>query len=110
MGRSEVDSVRWLLLAIGWLCTLGGAALMVLYHFPHLQLTSTYAAMGVPLIPYGVLAWTLATVLFAFAARRLIKAVAVLTLACLVVQVFWARPYWPLAPAAPAGESLECSP
>ena len=67
---SEVDSVRWLLLAIGWLCTLGGAALMVLYHFPHLQLTSTYAAMGVPLIPYGVLAWTLATVLFAFAGRR----------------------------------------
>ena len=98
--------MRRLLLAIGWLCTLGGAALMVLYYFTDVQLTNTYTALAVPLIPYGVLAWTLATVIFAFAGQRGIKAVAVLTLACLVVQVFWARPYWPLAPAAPAGESL----
>lgn len=68
---------------------------MLLYAVPQLQLRHRVAAMVASFIPYGMLAWLAATLLFALAGRRWLKLIALATAACLLVQVIWAKPYWP---------------
>ena len=107
--RSEsrvVRVVRRLLLAVGWSFALGGAALMLLNAFPELQLTNEPTALAASFIPYGIPAWAAATLLFALAARRRLKLLAVLTVACLIVQIAWARTYWPRTAPVSSDDSL----
>ena len=98
--------MRILLLALGWSFALGGAALMLLNAFPELQLTNEPTALAASFIPYGIPAWAAATLLFALAARRRMKLLAVLTVACLIVQIAWARTYWPRAAPVSSDDSL----
>ena len=107
--RSEsrvVRVVRRLLLAVGWAFALGGAALMLLNAFPELQLTNEPTALAASFIPYGIPAWAAATLFFALAARRRMKLLAVLTVACLIVQIAWARTYWPRTAPVSSDDSL----
>jgi len=87
--------LRIAVLAAGWGFVLAGAAMVVLYAVPDLQLADHRLAMAAALIPYGIIAWIAATVLLALAARHRAKLVALLTLTGLLVQLVWARPYWP---------------
>ncbi len=89
----------WLLLAIGWALALTGTALMLLYAVPDLQLISRYTVMATAFIPFGLLAWLAATIIFLAAGRRWFRLIALVTGACLVVQVTWTEPYWPRPPA-----------
>ena len=98
---------RLVLLVVGWLFAAGGAGLMVLYAVPELQLTNRLTALTAAFVPYGVVAWAAATLIFSLAARRWTKLLALVTVACLGIQVFWAQPYWPRTSPPPAGgESL----
>lgn len=106
-GSGWARAGRIALLAIGWLFALSGAGLMMLYAFPELQLTNELTALVASFIPYGIVAWAAATVLFGFAANRRMKLLALVTVAGLAIQVVWARPYWPGTPPPPGeGESL----
>lgn len=98
--------MRWLLPPVGLLFALVGAALMVLYAFPHLQLTNHQTALAASFIPYGILAWAVAAVAFWLAGRRWLKLLALVAAIGLVVQVVWAQPYWPRTPAAAAPTRL----
>ena len=107
-GRAAAGRAAGVLLVVfAWLCALGGAVLMLLYARPQLQLTNDLTALAASFIPYGILSWSAATLLLGWAARRWMKSLAVLTLVCLIVQIVWARPYWPgTQPPAGEGESL----
>ena len=95
---------RPLTLALGWLLVGVGAVLMLLYAVPQLPLRHRYATMVAAFIPYGTLAWVAASIIFVTAAKRWLKLVALATAACLIVQIFWAKPYWPRKPPSRAGE------
>lgn len=101
-----VGRVRRFLLTVGWLCALVGAGLMVLYVFPEFQLSYRVTALAASFIPYGILAWTMAAVLFGSAGKGGMKVLALVAAGCLLVQVVWARPYWPGRHSAPADGSL----
>lgn len=86
--------LRVLVLAIGWLNLLVGIAAVVLYVVPSLHVRDARLAMAASFIPYGVLAWLAATLVFALAARRRARLLALVALTGLILQVVWARPYW----------------
>lgn len=96
-----VDLLRHLTLTLAWLLTLTGTATATLYALPHLHLADVRLTLAAAFIPYGVLAWLAATLLFALAARRRARLLALLTLAGLVLQLLWARPYWPSLSPSP---------
>ena len=79
---------------------------MVLYVFPELQLTHRVVALAASFIPYGVVAWAVAALLFVAAGRGGMRLLALLAAVCLLVQLVWARPYWPGKQSAPAEGSL----
>lgn len=93
-------------LAVGWLILLVGVAAVVLYAVPSLHVRDARLAMAASFIPYGVLAWLAATLIFALAARRRAKLLVLVTLAGLILQVVWARPYWPGPSPAPANDAV----
>lgn len=77
---------------------------MLLYAIPQLQLRHRYAAMVAAFIPYGILAWLAASLIFVTAGMRWLRLIAFAAAAGLIVQVIWAYPYWPRsAPGAGAG-------
>ena len=62
---------RHLMLAVAWGCVAFGGAMMMLYLVPRLQFSRSKLAMAAAFIPYGIVAWALAAVLFlAFARGR----------------------------------------
>lgn len=83
-------------LVIAWLCTGVGAGMMLLYLSPGVQLMNRYTMMAASFIPYGIIAWVCAFLLFLFGARSWGKAMAVLALAGLVTQLVWAQGYFPI--------------
>lgn len=76
-----------------------GAASVALYTVPSLQLANRYTVMAAAFIPYGLAAFAGASLIFATSPRRRLGPVALLALAGVAAQVWWAKPYWP-APAA----------
>lgn len=98
-------AIRRLLLAcIAASSSAAGSALITLKLLPDLQLTHRYAAMAASFIPYGVLAWAGAVLSILGLARGRSRALAMLPLAALTLQVSWTQPYWPRQPPAPHGE------
>lgn len=94
-------------LAIGLaLLALGGVAVL-LRRSSTLQQMNRYTVMASAFIPYGILAFAAATVIFATARRRRIRVLAVVAMAGLLVQLWWARPYWPRPAPAPASGSAQ---
>ena len=79
---------------------------MVLYLRPDLQLASRWLAMLASFIPYGVVAWLMAAVLFVTLGRRRLKVLALPALVALAFQVAWTQPYWPHAAPAASGDRL----
>lgn len=92
--------LRWLTLGLAFLLVPPGMLAVALYAAPEVQLAHPYLALASSLIPYGVIAWLAATILIASAARGRAKLLAILTFAGLILQLAWARPYWP-APTTP---------
>ena len=83
-----------------------GVAAVLAYAFPSLQLVHRYAVMAAALIPYGLVAFAGAAIIFATSGRRSVRLVAVLAVAGLVLQLWWARLYWPATATEPNGPSL----
>jgi endonuclease/exonuclease/phosphatase (EEP) superfamily protein YafD len=92
-------------LTVGLLSALVGAVLMALYAFPALQLAGDFTALAASFIPYGILAWAVAAVAFGLAGGRGPKLLALVAALAMVVQLVWARPYWPRStePASQTG-------
>ena len=95
-----VRTLRHLGLAAAWACALLAAALVVLYVLPEAQASTMWVAMAAAFIPYGILAWLASVALFASAGGRWSRLLAIPALIALIVQVGWARPYWPAPPPA----------
>lgn len=93
--------LRAVTLGLAGLLVLPGALAVTLYAAPQLQLAHPALTLAASFIPYGILAWLAATLLVLVAARRRARLLALLTFGGLVLQVAWARPYWPI-PATPA--------
>ena len=79
---------------------------MLLHALPELQLSNRFTALAASFVPYGIIAWTAALLTFALAGRRRMKAMAVVAIVCLIVQIVWARPYWPSAASTAPVDSL----
>ena len=93
--------LAWALVAVG-----GGFAL--LYAVPELQLVNRRVAMIAAFIPVGIVAWSLALVLFLAAGRGWEKLAALVAVAGLALQLSWISGYVPartLVPG-PVGTSL----
>ena len=95
---------RALVVAIAWLLAAAGTVLVLLGAFPELQLLHPAPAMAAAFIPYGVLAWLVVTAVLLTSRRTAVKALALLTVAALALQVGWTRPYWPHAPAVESAD------
>lgn len=69
---------------------------------PEWQVHAPVTAMAAAFIPYGVLAWIVVTAVVLTSRRWAVRALALVSVAALVLQVGWTRPYWPgsTAPAA----------
>ena len=89
-------TLRHLALALGWACALTASALVLLYVQPEAQSSTAWVAMAASFIPYGIVLWLAATVLFLLGGTRWSRLLAFPTLVALIVQVGWARPYWPI--------------
>lgn len=98
--------VTGLRVVLGVLATVVGSAMMLLYLRPDLQLTQRWLPLAAAFIPYGVLAWLLATGLLVTTGRRSLRLLALVTTACLAVQLSWTTTYWPHAPASSGPASL----
>ena len=89
---------RWLrrgVSTLGWLASLLGALMVALQVFPRVQLRHPYMALAASFIPYGTFAWAVATLALVFARRWWVQLGSVLTVAALLLQLAWTRPYWP---------------
>ncbi len=93
--------LAWVLVAVG-----GGFAL--LYAVPELQLVHPRVAMVAAFIPVGMVAWSLALVLFLAAGRGWGRLVALVAVAGLALQLTWVSGYLPARTLAtgPVGTSL----
>lgn len=89
-------TLRHLALALGWACALTASALVLLYVQPEAQASTAWVAMAASFIPYGIVLWLAATVLFLLGGTRWSRLLAFPTLVALIVQVGWVRPYWPI--------------
>lgn len=86
---------RTLGLSVAWLLLAAAAGLALLYAVPELQLVHRLATLAAVFIPFGVLLWGAAVLLFLAAGRGWGKLLALVAVAGLVLAVLWARPYWP---------------
>jgi len=86
---------RLLALGLGWALLLAGLAGVLLYAIPALQMVGPRTVMVAAFIPYGMVAWLGAAVMFLTAGRRWFKAMAVFALAGMMLQASWSGPYWP---------------
>lgn len=87
--------VRMLALSFAWVLLAIGAGFVLLHAIPELQLVYRKVTLLATFIPVGIVAWVLAFFLFLAAGRGWGKALAVIALAGLVMQLFWAAPYFP---------------
>lgn len=86
---------RTLGLSVAWLLVASGAGLALLHAVPGLQLVHRLATLAAVFIPFGVLLWGAALLLFLAAGRGWGKLLAFVAVPGLVLAVLWARPYWP---------------
>lgn len=84
------------ILLLAWLMTAIGLMMVVLYLSSSVQLMNRYTMMAASFIPYGIIAWLAAVVLFLIGARGWGKTLALLAVAGLVLQLVWAQGYFPL--------------
>lgn len=87
--------VRSLGLYLAWGTLAAGAGLALLYAVPQLQLVHRWAALVAAIIPFAVVAWGAALVLFLAAGRGWGRLLALVAVPGLVLAVLWAQPYWP---------------
>jgi len=93
-------------LGIGGALMAAGAGMVALYAVPGLQLVHSYAVMASAFIPYGIVAFAGSAVIFATSPRRWMRPVAVAALAGVLLQGWWAKPYWPAAATQPGTGSF----
>lgn len=93
-------TVRQLALAAAWACALLASGLVLLHVQPEAQASMTWLAMVSAFIPYGIVLWLVAVLLFLAGGQRWAKLLAFPALVALVIQVGWARPYWPGSPTS----------
>lgn len=89
----SIPRVRALRLA--WALLLVGLVAVILYAVPSVQMAHPRAVMASAFIPYGIVAWLGAAVMFLIAGQRWFKLMGVLALAGFAIQAQWAQPYWP---------------
>ena len=106
--KQDRPGARWRTLGLlaAWLLTVAAAVLVLLYAVPELQLVNRRLAMVASFIPYGIIAWAVAGVLFAISARGWKKLLALLVLPGLVVQASWASGYLPSASRGQVGAAV----
>jgi endonuclease/exonuclease/phosphatase (EEP) superfamily protein YafD len=90
-------------LVLSLLAALGGLAAGVLYVFPGLQSSYRLVAMASSFLPYGVLAWALATVIMLLATRGRGRWLVVPLVAGLLAHSLMVVAYFDPAHQAPAG-------
>lgn len=93
-------------LGVGWVLLALGVVAVLAYAVPSLQLVHRYAVMAAAFIPYGLLAFAGAAIIFATSSTKWVRPVAVLAVAGMLLQGWWARPYWPATATEPNGPSL----
>ncbi len=96
-------------MGLAWVAAATGAVLVLLGALPALQLRHPIAAMATAFVPYGVLAWLVVTLVVLTSRSWRVRAVALLTIPLLALQVAWTRPYWPREAATagpPSGATL----
>lgn len=98
-GRLWVEGIGWALLT-------AGAAAVVFYAIPSLQLLNRVTVMASAFIPYGLPAFAGAAVIFATSNKRRLRPLAAVAVAGAVLLVWWAKPYWPAPALASRGDSL----
>ena len=92
---------RGVSLCLGCLLLAAGTASAILHAFPKVQLAHRYTVMAAAFVPYGLVAFGGAAILLATAApsRRWAGPLALAAVAGLVLQAWWAKPYWPSSPS-----------
>ncbi len=80
--------------------------MVTLYAVPGLQLVHSYAVMASAFIPYGIVAFAGSGIIFATSPRRWVRPVAVAAVAGMLLQGWWAKPYWPAAAPQPGAGSF----
>lgn len=101
-----VTVLRRLFLVAAWLCALGGTAFVLLYVMPELQSASRLVAMASAFIPYGIVLWLVALLGFVVGHTGRGRLLGVVALIALLLQIAWARPYWPHGGAPAEGARL----
>ena len=91
---------------IGSALLAAGAGMVALYAIPGLQLVHPYAVMASAFIPYGIVAFAGSAIIFATSPRRWVRPVAVAAVAGMLLQGWWAKPYWPAAVPEPGAGSF----
>lgn len=93
-------------LGVGGVLLAAGAGAVALYAVPALQVVHPYAVMASAFIPYGIVAFAGSAVIFATSPRRWVRPVAVAAVAGMLLQGWWAKPYWPAAAPEPGAGSF----
>lgn len=93
-------------LGVGSALLATGAAAVALHAVPSVQLMNRYTVMAAAFIPYGLPAFAGAVVIFATSPRRWVRPVTVAAVAGVVLQAWWARPYWPAQSPAPGSTTF----
>lgn len=95
MSQRRGGVLRRIIVALAWAAALVGVVLIALGAAPHLQLLDRSTAMAAAFIPYGVLVWAFVSGVVLTSRRAAIRALSLVTVGLLVLQVLWTRPYWP---------------
>lgn len=93
-------------LTSGVLLALAGCGFVILRIAPETQYLGRWGVILAGFIPLGIAAWLGAAAAFVLAGRRVTTALAVASLAAVVLQVSWIVPYWPHSAPAAAGDRL----
>lgn len=93
-------------LGVGGALLAAGFGAVTLYTVPGLQLVHPYAVMASAFIPYGIVAFAGAAALFAASGRHWARPIAVAAVAGMLLQGWWAKPYWPAAAPEPGASSF----
>lgn len=95
MGERRAGAFRRVMVTLAWLMAIAGVLLVVLGAAPRLQLLGRPTALAAAFIPYGGLLWAFVSVVVLTSHRATIRALGLLTVGLLILQVLWTRPYWP---------------
>lgn len=95
MSQRRGGVLRRIIVALAWAAALVGIVLVALGAAPHLQLLDRSTAMAAAFIQYGVLVWAFVSGVVLTSRRAAVRALGLVTVGLLILQVVWTQPYWP---------------